>query len=162
MSVGAAPPAIPARVVPDAAPPTCDDVDSDAKRRFTAWSQSEHEEYPFRDPYAWRRAVADLDGDGVPEVEWDFSQPPMTLEAHLYHGGACPTAHLATLATGGLELDADTHGGHRDFRTEDYASFCEGNPCGCVPEIRHYVWNGREYAEDAKLRSAGSMNACDY
>ena len=148
-----------ALAVADASFPECDGVEADAKRRFAAWAKDG--DMPFREPYAGKLTrTPDLDGDGIPEIEWDFSEPPITSEAHVYRGGACPTAHLATLTTGGVVLDPGTHGGHRDFRTEDYAAFCEGNPCGCTPEIRHYVWSGAEYREDPKQRSAGAVTPC--
>jgi hypothetical protein len=153
--------------VPDAAEETrapvatCADVEADAKKRFDAWNKKEGEDRQFQEPFAYARTIADLDGDGIPEIEWEFSQPPMTVESHIYRGGACPMVHMASLETGGAEVDPATHDGHADFRTEDYASFCEGNPCGCVPEIRHYVWMGTEYREDLTRRQQGHTNQCE-
>ena len=154
----AGPPDAHALAIADASFPECDGVDVDAKRRFAVWAKGD---LPFREPNASRlKRTPDLDGDGVPEIEWDFVMLPVVSEAHVYRGGACPTAHLATLTTGGVVLDPGTHGGHRDFRTENYGDFCEGSPCGCVPEIRHYVWSGAEYREDPKQRVEGRTTPC--
>lgn len=146
---------------PDGSVQGCDDVDIDAERRFAAWDEARTNEWPFREPYASKSTTRDLDGDGIGEVEWDFTVPPVTMVSHIYRGGACPVVHLATLATTDITLEPGVHDGHADFRTEDYGSFCEGIPCGCVPEVRHYVWSGKEYREDQSRRSAGHANDCE-
>jgi len=103
--------------------------------------------------------VADLDGDGVPEIVVGFGTP-MVTESYLYRGGP-RCRHLGTLEGGGsLERAVAKSEGHADFTLVDHGMFCQGSPCGCQPRRSLYRYRGGAYAEVPERRVEGRVIPC--
>ncbi len=111
------------------------------------------------DPIGDGSEVADLDGDGVPEIMWQWGPPPITTESHLYRGGACAT-YLGNLGANAIVTPLKTrHEGFADIRVGD-TSNCEGAMCGCTPSTDEYALHDGKYVADPKKHVDGTITPC--
>lgn len=142
----------------------CVDVEADVRARYAAWHTSGNGPDDFDaavddGTYLRRRALDDLDGDGVKEFAWEFITPPVDDVQHIYRGGSC-SAHLGELSGGMLKLEKTKHEGFIDVFVEDWGSNCEGLPCGCTPIVSHYQMSRGVYKENKARHDPGHPGVC--
>lgn len=138
----------------------CPSAHDDALARFKifcAHEESCHPDDPELAPSDKPTKVADLDGDGIPEIIWGWGPIPVNTESHLYRGGQTCAVHLGSL--GGSEIikaQSTRHEGYRDIVTEDYG-ICEGVAGRCTPVIDGYFFHAGKYEIDPKKHVDGTV-----